>query len=408
MCLILVLGCTDDAPISRSDATVEAASNSASLAATVALPPLVTCIEFVLLPGETLGHLLNKASLSSTQRHNCLRHIAEEMPLKRIRPGLTLTRCTQEDRLTELRLSKPNAESLLRLTPINNDDWIMTSVPMALVRTTRTFQLKVARSIGGAVNSARAHVSLTPLLAEALAWDMDLRRDVKKNDELRVLIDEIRTPNGDFMKYDHILALDYQGTERQFSMYRFDTPGSQTRYYDASGASVERSLLSTPMRFTRISSTFSSKRKHPILGYTKAHNGVDYAAPTGTPIWSVGRGRVTYAGWKGPNGKMIRIDHGNGITTAYAHLSKIMPGIKRGARVSPKQIIGKVGTTGRSTGPHLHFAMKRNGRFVNPLKMNRPRLKALPSAQLPEFKREVKRLQQLLEAPLPRTKAVQP
>jgi murein DD-endopeptidase MepM/ murein hydrolase activator NlpD len=398
MSLTIALGCATEPPIPNHDAAVKTAPTPQPAEQLLPQPSPVTCNQSVLQSGETLGHLLTQASLSNTQRQNCLRHIAQEMPLRRIRPGLTLTRCIQEKRLTELRLSKPTADSYLRLTPIDDDDWAMSKVPIALTRTTRVFNLKVERSIGEAVGSARAHMSLTPLLAEVLAWDMDLRRDVKKDDELSVLVEELSNPNGVFMRYPRILALAYQGTERQFAMYAFDTPDGETRYYDASGASVERSLLSTPMRFTRISSTFSSKRKHPILGYTKAHNGVDYAAPTGTPIWSVGRGRVTYAAWKGPNGKMIRIDHGNGITTAYAHLSKIMPGIKRGVRVTPKQIIGKVGTTGRSTGPHLHFAMKKYGRFVNPLKMNRPRLKALSPAQLPKFDQEVNRLKRLLSA----------
>ncbi len=328
-----------------------------------------------------------------------LKAIGKLLPLKKIRPGLSLTRCHSDQRLREFRLSKPNSEWFLRYAKADNDEWQLSKQSVPLTRSTRLFSLRVTFSIGEAVQSAQAHPSLTPALAEVLAWDLDLRRDVKRNDTLKVLVDELRLPNGEFLRYDHILAVQYQGTERQFAMYAFEMTNDEIRYFDASGASVERSLLSTPMRFVRISSTFSSKRKHPILGYTKAHNGVDYAAPTGTPIWSVGRGRVTYAGWKGANGKLIRIDHGNGITTAYAHLSQIMPGIKRGARVEPKQIIGKVGTTGRSTGPHLHFAMRKHGRFVNPLKVKRPRLSALPAKAIPKFSAEVERLNHLLNSP---------
>lgn len=341
---------------------------------------------------------MEKAKMPGVLQSPFLKAVEQQLPIKKIRPGLTLSRCHSEQTIHEFRLSKPNVDWFLRYAPDENERWQLSKQTVPLTRKTRVFALKVTLSIGEAVQSAQAHASLTPALAEVLAWDLDLRRDVKRNDSLKVLVDEMRLPNGDFLRYDHILAVQYEGSERQFAMYAFDMHGGEIRYFDESGASVERSLLSTPMRFVRISSTFSSKRKHPILGYTKAHNGVDYAAPTGTPIWSVGRGRVTYAGWKGANGKLIRIDHGNGITTAYAHLSQIMPGIKRGARVAPKQIIGKVGTTGRSTGPHLHFAMRKHGQFVNPLKVKRPRLRALPRKALPKFSAEVKRLNQLLSA----------
>ena len=403
-----MFACTTDPP-----PTLPALAAQAHVALDQTIPPPpktppVVCEDFILESGDTLGRLLDKASVSHKRRPSFLRQVAQQMPLKRIRPGLVLTRCQKDSKFIELRLSKPNSASFLRLIPSNLNEWHMTQESVPLTRRTRLFALKVTFSIGEAVASAQAHLSLTPALAEVLAWDLDLRRDVKRNDELRVLINEISLPNGKFLKYGPILAIKYLGTERQFSMYAYETEDTGIRYFDASGASVERSLLSTPMKFVRISSTFSSKRKHPILGYTKAHNGVDYAAPTGTPIWSVGRGRVTYAGWKGANGKLIRIDHGNGITTAYAHLSQIMPSIKRGAQVKPKQHIGKVGTTGRSTGPHLHFAMKKNGRFVNPLKVSRPRLSALSPSQMPQFKIEVLRLNQLLTDLAVDTQPVQP
>jgi murein DD-endopeptidase MepM/ murein hydrolase activator NlpD len=142
-------------------------------------------------------------------------------------------------------------------------------------------------------------------------------------------------------------------------------------YYLEDGQSARKTFLATPLKFVRISSGFNKHRKHPVLGYTKAHMGVDFAAPTGTPVWAMADGKVTQAGYKGANGNLVVIAHKGGLVSLYAHLHKIK--VKAGQEVEQKQIIGTVGTTGRSTGPHLHFGVKVNGAYVNPqnLKMTR-------------------------------------
>ncbi|MGB0647309.1 MAG: M23 family metallopeptidase [Bradymonadia bacterium] len=361
--------------------------------------PTQTCQEYTLLAGQTLGHLLGHVDLTRSLQQKLTVALDSHLPSRRIRPGLSLKSCrTNEDRL-ELRFTKPRATSFLSARLDSNEQWTVEKKKLPLTTRTELIQMTLTHSIGQAVKDAGAQPSLTPLLAEVLAWDMDLRRDVQKGDKINVLVDQLHRSSGEFMKYDRVVALSYRGQSRRFSIFGFESKKGVMRYYDEAGGSVERSLLSTPLRFARISSTFSSKRRHPILGYTKAHNGVDYAAPTGTPVWSVGRGRVSFSGWKGANGKLIKIDHGNGITTAYAHLSKIEKGIKRGTRVEAKQIIGRVGTTGRSTGPHLHFAMKKNGRFVNPLSVKRPRLKSIPAESKVEFVRHVAALKAKLSRP---------
>jgi murein DD-endopeptidase MepM/ murein hydrolase activator NlpD len=180
----------------------------------------------------------------------------------------------------------------------------------------------------------------------------------------------------EFIRYGRIIGAEYRGKVGVFRTFWFAPGGEQPEgYYLADGRSAKKTFLATPLRFKRISSKFNPKRKHPILGYTKAHTGVDYAASRGTPVWAMASGRVVFAGRKGANGNLVTIDHGNGLRSYYAHLHRIARGIRKGAKIKQKQTLGSVGSTGRSTGPHLHFAVRRNGKWVNParLKMNRGR-----------------------------------
>ena len=187
-----------------------------------------------------------------------------------------------------------------------------------------------------------------------------------------------------------MLAAEYQPVGETALRVYFFTPKGAKRgsYYLADGQNAEKIFLASPVKFSRISSGFDRKRKHPILGYTKAHLGVDYAAPKGTPVWAVASGKVTFAGWKGANGRLIRIDHGNGLVTAYAHLHRIRKGIKRGKKVKQKQIIGYVSSTGQVRGP-IALCMRKKGRYVDQLR-SRLRMGPLP-------KRDRKRFDALVE-----------
>ena len=160
---------------------------------------------------------------------------------------------------------------------------------------------------------------------------------------------------------------------------------------------MQRRSFSGPLKFARVSSGFNRKRKHPILGYTKAHLGVDYAAPRGTPVWAMARGKVLFSGRKGPSGNLVRIDHGNGLVSAYAHLHRIGKEVRKGVSVKQKQVIGYVGSTGRSTGPHLHFAIRKKGRYVNPRDVKVGRLKSVPNRHKRKFRKVVKERMKQLE-----------
>jgi murein DD-endopeptidase MepM/ murein hydrolase activator NlpD len=221
-------------------------------------------------------------------------------------------------------------------------------------------------------------------LIRTYSWDVDFQRDIRKGDSFEVIYDQVIDDRGNIVKSDVIqyAALTLSGTTKR--IFRFKTADGQINYYNEKGHSAKKALMRTPIDGARLSSGFG-RRKHPILGYTKMHKGVDFAAPRGTPIYAAGNGTVTYAGRKGAYGNFISIRHNNIFTTAYAHMKGFGRGIRKGRRVNQGQIIGYVGTTGRSTGPHLHYEIRKNNLQANPLRIKMPSGKKLKGAQLTAF-----------------------
>ena len=221
---------------------------------------------------------------------------------------------------------------------------------------------EIRSSLFEAMEAAGEQDGLTIAFAEILAWEIDFYKDVREGDRFKVVVE--KNYKGDqFIHYGPIRALEYQRGERILRGIRH-----KEGYYNEKGVSLRKAFLKAPLRFSRISSKFSLARKHPILGGLRPHYGVDYAAPPGTPIWAVADGTVTSCGWNGGFGNQVILRHMNGYTTYYGHLSAFGSGIRRGARVSQKQIVGYVGSTGLSTGPHLDYRLAKDGQFRNPLK----------------------------------------
>lgn len=206
-------------------------------------------------------------------------------------------------------------------------------------------------------------------LATVFAWDVDFTSSVQEGDEFS-LVFQNRYRNGEFAGTGDLLAGRFVNSGEEFFTYLVKGTDGGNNYYNESGEATERLLLKTPLSYKRISSGFSMSRKHPILGTFKTHRAIDFAASTGTPVETVGDGTVIYSGWNGAYGNFVKIDHGQGFATAYAHLSKIY--VSRGAKVKQGDLIGAVGTTGRSTGPHLHYEMYKNGALVHPLQTKTP------------------------------------
>ena len=224
----------------------------------------------------------------------------------------------------------------------------------------------VAGSLFESMEALGEQAQLVLDFAEIFAWDFDFTSDSQPGDRFRMLVEKVYT--GDqFVKYDRILVAEYESERKVHTgIYFKDREGGG--YYTPAGESLRRAFLKSPLEFTRISSTFSRARRHPILGGVRPHLAVDYAAPKGTPIWAVADGRVEFAGWAGGNGYTVTVRHRANFKTMYNHLSRFGKGIRTGAAVTQRRVIGYVGTTGLSTGPHLDYRVIKDGRFVNPLK----------------------------------------
>lgn len=221
-------------------------------------------------------------------------------------------------------------------------------------------------------------------LIRAMSFDVDFQRDIQPQDRFEVLYDRIRDADGALVGAGDVIYASLTLSGKPLAIYRFRMDDDTFDYFNAKGESTRKALMRTPIDGARLSSRFG-RRRHPILGYTRMHRGIDFAAPTGTPIMAAGRGVVTEARWNGSYGRYVRIRHNATFSTAYAHLSRLAKGVRRGARVSQGQIIGYVGTTGQSTGPHLHYEVLRNNRQVNPLALKLPTGKKLGGAELETF-----------------------
>ncbi|MBI5327607.1 MAG: peptidoglycan DD-metalloendopeptidase family protein [Deltaproteobacteria bacterium] len=234
-------------------------------------------------------------------------------------------------------------------------------------------------SIGG--GSDRLRLALT--LSDIFAWDIDFTTDMRNGDIFKIIVEELYE-NGEFKKYGSILAAEFVNNGEAYHAYRFEY-GDIKGYYDQEGKSLRRAFLKAPLNYRRISSGFSKGRFHPILKKYRPHHGVDYAAPVGTPVSAVGDGTVLFAGYRGDYGKLIIIRHPNGYETRYGHLSRLDRGITKGVKIKQGDTIGYVGSTGLTTGPHLHYEMGMNGILINPINMKIPAGRHLPDSAREEF-----------------------
>ncbi len=234
--------------------------------------------------------------------------------------------------------------------------------------------VRVAVVIRSSVSEALAAAGHDPGLivsaADVLAWDVDFYQDVRSGDAIRLVVERYEA-DGRFLRHGDVLAAEYEGkVAGRKRLFRYKDPSGDVGYYDDAGTSARRGFLKAPVPYVHLTSRFGNRR-HPLLGFVRAHPGVDYGAPEGTPVWSVGDGTVTQAGWSGGCGLAVKIHHRNGFDTMYCHLSRVM--VAAGSRVGQKQVVGRVGSTGLSTGPHLHYAVLRGGSYVNPLQLQFPR-----------------------------------
>ena len=247
----------------------------------------------------------------------------------------------------------------------------------------------VDSSFYGAVLALGEQSALASEFARILAWDIDFSRNVHPGDEFSILYERLYRRNADgedvYVRPGRVLAGRYAGKAGDHTIVLFEDHLGHAAYFRPDGSSVERAFLAAPLEYSRISSRFTGSRRHPILKITRPHPGIDYAAPIGTPIWAVSDGVVEYRARAGGSGNLIRIRHIGGYTSHYAHLSKFAEGLKVGDKVTQKQIIGYVGSTGLSTGPHVCFRVKKDGRYVDPMKIPSPAGEPVAAQKIEQF-----------------------
>jgi murein DD-endopeptidase MepM/ murein hydrolase activator NlpD len=232
-------------------------------------------------------------------------------------------------------------------------------------RDLRVLRGTITSSLEPAMVATGGTPRLAANLADLFAWDLDFNVDPRQGDTFAVAIERVRLPDGTWRE-EAIAAAEYRGESGHFTAFRFQTPYGE-EFFDAEGRPLKRRYLASPLPFVRITSKFGH-RWHPILARPAHHGGIDYGGPTGTPAWAVADGVVEFAARKGAYGKLVVIRHPDGMRSYYGHLSQIEAGTQKGSRIRQKQVLGRVGATGRATGPHLHFAMRGTGRFIDPAK----------------------------------------
>ena len=260
----------------------------------------------------------------------------------------------------------------------------------------------ISTNLYDAVDALGESGELAHDFAEIFAWDVDFSRSVRPGDEFHILY-ERRYLKGEhaerrYVGAGRILAARYSPVlgEEHSAVY-YEQGAGRAGYYRADGSAVERQFLQAPLTYRRISSSYTTSRVHPITGLRRPHLGIDYAAASGTPVWAVANGRVTFRGWLGGLGKAVKIRHENGYESWYGHLSRF-PNLALGQHVRQKQVIGYVGSTGLSTGPHLHFLLKKNGQLVNPSRMHAAAATPIPRQHMKQFAEVRDGLLQALDA----------
>lgn len=352
-----------------------------------ALQPQEECREITgcIEKGETLFDIFKKYKLD----------FKELIKLKEASAGVHRLRELYPGRPYKIRINDRNQiDSLVYWI---DDDYILT-----ITRTESGFSAekvsieyeKRIHYIGGTIKDSLVasmgeegnNLLLALLLSDIFSWDIDFTTDLRNGDTFKIVVEGLYL-EGEFKKYGEILSAEFINSGEVYRAYRFEYEVGNADYFDDTGKSLKRSFLKAPLNFRRISSGFTKKRFHPILKIYRPHLGVDYAAPTGTPVSTVGDGVVIFAGYKGQNGNLVVIRHPNGYKTYYGHLSRIGKGIRNGVRVKQGQVIGYVGTTGLSTGPHLDYRIKINNKFVNPLTLKLPRGKSIPKKYMADFEK---------------------
>jgi murein DD-endopeptidase MepM/ murein hydrolase activator NlpD len=356
------------------------------------------------LRNETLSGVLDRLGAPREEANGAVFAASQLTDLRGMRPGDDVTAWLETGTDGIVRLMgvslRPEAETQVLVSRGLDGSWTSHELKAKLSPGISYVAGDVDQSIYQTATGLGAGDQQIVDYADIFGYDIDFQREVRTGDRFGMLYETFEDERGQQVKTGAVLMATMDGAALSKTFYRY-TPSDDgvVDYFDETGQSAKKFLMKTPINGARLSSSFGN-RKHPVLGYTKLHKGTDFAAPTGTPIYAAGNGKMTTYGPNGTYGNFAKIEHANGYTTAYAHMSRFAKGVSRGSFVKQGQVIGYVGTTGRSTGPHLHYEVYVNSKPVNAMTLKLPTGRKLGGEQLQTFLAEKARIEALRDAEL--------
>jgi len=337
-------------------------------------------VEFAFRRGETLSDALDAVGFEPQEASLLVEEVAKHVDLRRLRPeDRYAAMVDSESRLEGFRLTL-NGKGQVSVWE-NDGQWRSAWRPFIETTRVKAIEGELDDFLEASIGRAGGHPTVAYVMADVLQWDLDFNRDLRLGDRFELLYEEVYL-DGKFYRVGSILTLTYENGGKVLEAYRF---GEDNGYYDSAGRPLQKLFLRSPLRFSRITSRFTGRRFHPVLKTYRPHYGVDYGAPTGTPVRVTANGVVRFAGWDRGGGNTVKVRHPNGYLTAYLHLSKFAGGIGVGRRVSQGDVIAYVGSTGLATGSHLDYRMQRDGRWINPLTLDNKPAEPISEEQLPAF-----------------------
>ena len=372
------------------DAAVEAVADNAAL-----LSEELTWQVVTVRSGQTVGDIFRQQGVSAGDLQKMLEDRGNAVALRTIHPGEEFAFAHSAD--GSLRGVRFDRDERTRVTELFGEGGMQESVQnRGTERRTHVAHGVVERSLFEAGEQAGMSDAMVMKLANAFGYDIDFAQDLRQGDSFTAIYDDVYC-EGSRLRDGDIIAATFVNHGKRFSAFRFTDSAGNTMFYSGDGRPLRKAFLRTPVDFTRISSMFTAGRMHPILGTMRAHRGVDYAAPTGTPVRAAGEGRVTFRGWQNGYGNVVVLQHGGHYSTLYGHMSKFA-GLAVGTHVSQGQTIGYVGMTGLATGPHLHYEFRIDGTHRDPLTVTLPKPEPLPAVELARFEKQSQPLLAKLKA----------
>jgi len=337
-------------------------------------------------PGDTLASIFQRHGISPATLDQILQINDETRDLSRLRVGQTLEFSVSDGELQQL-VHERDLRSALVITRDANGTYTADVHALKTETHVSSAHGRITSSLFEAAQASGLSDAMGIRLAEVFGYDIDFVLDIREGDQFTVIYEQISRP-GHATVEGEILAAEFVNDGHTYRAVRYVADDGSSDYYSTEGTSLRKAFLRTPVNFTRISSHFNLRRRHPILNAIRAHKGVDYAAPVGTPVRATGDGKVYFVGNKGGYGRTVVLQHGDRYRTVYAHLSRFARAIANGQRVKQGQTIGYVGQSGLATGPHLHYEFQVDGSHRNPLTIDLPRGESIPRRLIADFRKQ--------------------